>query len=53
MSPPKHAHCLAFVQRCIRSGSRSWQLVIQAHASWLWKKPSCGKILWSACGPQL
>ena len=38
-------HTLPFVQRCVRSGCPSWQLVIQAHASWLSKKPSCMKIL--------
>ena len=41
----RNTHCLPFVQRCVRSGCPSWQLAIQAHASWLSKKPSCTKIL--------
>ena len=45
MSPPKHTHCLPFIQRCVRSGCLSWQLVIQAHASWLSKKLSYIKVL--------
>ena len=36
-----------FKKKSAQSGCPSWQLVIQVHTSWLSKKPSCTKILFT------
>ena len=45
MSPPKHTLFTFRTKVCVQYGCPSWKLVIQAHTSWLSKKPSSTNIL--------